>query len=245
MIEFGYVKLYSWLYFKYGLKEFYIDELYKNLRELGLKTPLNILLQRLSTKGYIERVSRGRYRVIHPYILFLESLGYRWRDRINKNYRLILEFIISSIIGYFRERLISIVLFGSLARGTTKNYSDIDLLVVAERIPSSYSKRVKILSSILEGVSEIRYRLWMEEKLYPLVDIILLTKEEARINHPFYLDMVDDAIIIYDRDSFMRHRIDKIRDKLTELGSQKVQLPDGRYYWVLKPSIKWGEVIEL
>jgi len=28
---------------------------------------------------------------------------FKLRDRINKNYRLILEFIISSIIGYFRE----------------------------------------------------------------------------------------------------------------------------------------------
>lgn len=245
MIEFEYVKLYSWLLFKYGLNEFSIDELYKDAERPDFKTPLNILLQRLYGKGFLERVSRGRYKVVHPYILFLEALGYRWRDGIVKDYRPILEFVVSSIIEHFRERLVSIVLFGSLARGAAKKYSDIDLLVIANGIPSSYSERIKILSNILEGVGEIRYRLWMEKKIYPLVDIILLSREEARLNHPFYLDMVGDAIIIYDRGSFMRNRIDEIRKKLSELGSKRVQLPDGRYYWVLKPSIKRGEVIEL
>ena len=244
-MEFNYFKLYSLLYFKFGLNEFTLDDISRDFERLGVKTPLGILIQRLYSKGYVERVSRGRYRIILPNVILLEALGFKWRDRINRDYRVILEYVVSRIIDYFREKLISVVLYGSLARGTVKEYSDIDLLVIAEDLPCRYSDRVKMISHILDDVSSIRTKLWIEKKIYPLIDIILLSKNEASIHHPFYLDMIYDAIIIYDKDSFMRSKIEELRRKLSEMGSKRIQLPNGRYYWVLKPSIKWGELIEL
>ncbi|HIQ13692.1 MAG TPA: nucleotidyltransferase domain-containing protein [Thermoprotei archaeon] len=244
-MKFSYVKVYSALLLRFGLEVFDLDKVYSELGWLGVKTPLNIIMQRLCRKGYIERVGRGKYRVVHPTILLLESLGYRWRDRVASEYRPILEYVVSRLIEYFRERLVSIVLYGSLARGEARDTSDIDLLIIAVDIPGNYSERVEQISRILDDVSRFRYRLWMEKRIYPLIDIIILDREEAMVNHPLYLDMVYDAIIIYDRDSFMEKRIEAIRRKLDELGSRRIQLPDGRYYWVLKPDLKWGEVIEL
>ena len=245
MKEFKYIRLYSELYFKYGLNEFDINDLDRNIKSLEAGTPINILLERLCRKGYLERISRGRYRVIHPNILLLESIGYDWRSRIKPEYRPMLELVIAKFIEYFREKLISIILFGSLARGTVKEYSDIDLLVVADPIPQDYSDRVKIVSRIIDEVGGVRLKLWRDKGIYPLIDVILLNRDEAKLSHPFYLDMVRDAIIIYDKDSFMEKRIDSIRRRLDELGSVRVQLPNGRYYWILKPGIKWGEIIEL
>ena len=242
----GYIRLYSWLYFRYGLNEFTQKEIYNGVKKLGIKTPTNIIVQRLIQKRYIERVSRGIYRVIHPNILLLEALGYKWRDKVDADYRLIIEVVTAKLIEYFREKLVSIILFGSVARGGAREYSDVDLLVIAEDLPEKYSDRVKILVDILDNdLKNIRYRLWIERRKYPLVDVILLNKEEAYTRHPFYLDIIHDAITIYDRDSFMRKRIDELREKLMELGSRRVELPDGRYYWIIKPSIKWGETLEL
>ncbi len=245
MKKFNYMKIYSSLYFRFGLNEFKLNDVYSKLKKSDVKTPLNIVIQRLCEKGYVERVGRGRYRVIHPVILLLESLGYKWRDKVDIDYRPILEFTVSKIIDHFRERLVSIVLFGSLARGAIKDTSDIDLLIVADEVSENYSERIKEVSNILDEVSEFRYRLWLKKRKYQLIDMIILNREEAGVNHPFYLDMVYDSIIIYDEDSFMLKKIEEVREKLSKIGSKRIELPDGRYYWVLKPDLKWGEIIEL
>jgi len=178
-MKFSYVKVYSALLLRFGLEVFDLDKVYSELGWLGVKTPLNIIMQRLCRKGYIERVGRGKYRVVHPTILLLESLGYRWRDRVASEYRPILEYVVSRLIEYFRERLVSIVLYGSLARGEARDTSDIDLLIIAVDIPGNYSERVEQISRILDDVSRFRYRLWMEKRIYPLIDIIILDREEA------------------------------------------------------------------
>ncbi|RLG61730.1 hypothetical protein DRN87_01790, partial [Candidatus Geothermarchaeota archaeon] len=98
-----------------------------------------------------------------------------------------LELVIAKFIEYFREKLISIILFGSLARGTVKEYSDIDLLVVADPIPQDYSDRVKIISQIIDEVGGVRLKLWRDKGIYPLIDVILLNRDEAKLSHPFYL----------------------------------------------------------
>ncbi len=48
----------------------------------------------------------------------------------------------------FGNKLISIVLFGSYARGTCTEYSDVDLLVVAEGLPENRIARHKILNDV-------------------------------------------------------------------------------------------------
>jgi predicted nucleotidyltransferase len=50
---------------------------------------------------------------------------------------------------YYADRLVSIVFFGSAARGTQNNNSDVDLLIVAEDLPSGRLKRVKEFEIIL------------------------------------------------------------------------------------------------
>ena len=48
----------------------------------------------------------------------------------------------------FRDELVSIVLFGSYARGTAKEHSDVDLLVIVERAPRNILKRFDIFNRI-------------------------------------------------------------------------------------------------
>jgi len=43
----------------------------------------------------------------------------------------------------------------------------------------------------------------------------------------------------------MKKRLEKLKDKLSELKARKVLLADGKWYWELKPEIKKGKVIEL
>ena len=57
-------------------------------------------------------------------------------------------------------------------------------------------------------------------------------------------DMVAEGEILMD-DGTLRNKFDSLRERLRELGSRKVSLPDGTYYWLLRPGLRFGDVIEL
>ena len=72
-----------------------------------------------------------------------------------------------------------------------------------------------------------------------------LNPEEAKLHRPIYLDMVEDSIIIYDRDKFIEATLSNLKRKLKKLGAKRIFLKDGTWYWDLKPDIQQGEVVEI
>jgi len=75
----------------------------------------------------------------------------------------------------------------------------------------------------------------------PYFSYLILSKEEADENRYIYLDMVEDAKLLFDRAGFFAKRLRAVRNRLDELGSMRVQLEDGTWYWDLKPDLKAGE----
>lgn len=73
---------------------------------------------------------------------------------------------------------------------------------------------------------------------------IIKTPLEAAAGSPIFLDMVDDSVILYDRGEFFKKVLDKLRHRLNELGSKRV-FKGSRWYWILKPGLKPGEVFEI
>jgi predicted nucleotidyltransferase len=141
------------------------------------------------------------------------------------------------------ENLVSVVLFGSVARGEAHEKSDIDLFVVAERLPRGAFKRRELLEPIKAQLDPELEKLWRQGIYTDFVEIIC-TKEEAQRFRPFYLDMTEEAIILYDRDGFFAGILECLRKKLRELGAQRKRM--GKvWYWDLKPDYKPGEVIDL
>ena len=136
-------------------------------------------------------------------------------------------------------RLRSLVLFGSLARGQGTARSDVDILVVAERFPRSLAERRRPL---LAAWSHARAR-----HALPAVEWNLVTKTpaEARYHSPLYLDIVEDGILLVDRGRFFETVLDAMRARMRELGSRRVYLDDGSWYWDLKPDFRFGEVVEI
>ena len=136
-------------------------------------------------------------------------------------------------------RLRSLVLFGSVARGQATARSDIDLLVIAADFPRSLFERRRPL---LEAWARARSRHGL-----PAVEWNLVTKtpEEARFHSPLYLDIVEDGILLVDRGDFFQAVLDAMRARMRELGSRRVFLEDGSWYWDLKPDFRFGEVVEI
>jgi predicted nucleotidyltransferase len=137
------------------------------------------------------------------------------------------------------ERLVSLVLFGSVARGQARPDSDVDLLVVAAGFPHSLAERRKPL---LDTWDRARVR----DGLPPIPwNLVTKSPEEARYHSPLYLDMVEDGVPIFDRDGFFAAILAAMQARMRELGSRRVFLPDGGWYWDLKPDFRAGDVVEI
>ena len=141
------------------------------------------------------------------------------------------------------EELISVVLFGSVARGEAHRTSDIDLLIVAESLPPGRFARWDYLREARAKAEPLLAQL-RDEDIWTDFTEVINTREEAEKIRPLYLDMVEDAVILYDEGGFFHSVLDRLRERLRELGSRRIFTEKG-WYWDLKPDLKPGEVFEL
>ena len=145
------------------------------------------------------------------------------------------------------EQLVSVVLYGSVARRDAQVGSDIDMLVVVDAPSREEGKAVR--ERVVDLVMEFENTGLMEELFQQgcLVDLEyrLYTKEEAQRTHIFYLDLTQDAIFLIDRDGFFAAKLEQVRQRMRELGTRRVYFEDGCWYWELKPGMQPGEVVEL
>ena len=141
------------------------------------------------------------------------------------------------------DALVSAVLFGSVARGDATPYSDIDLFIVIHDLPKG---RIARLDTVRSADKRIETRLNGLRALGVYSDVcpILKTSEEASRVRPLYLDFVEDAIILHDRDGFFADILRRLKRRLKELGSVRRQMGNIRY-WELKPDYRPGEIFEI
>jgi uncharacterized protein len=137
------------------------------------------------------------------------------------------------------ERLVSLVLFGSVARGEARENSDIDVLIVAKGFPRSLRDRRGPLLAAWERARAERSLPWIEWNL------VTKTPEEAWFHSPLFLDMVEDGVLLFDRQGFFGAVLEQMRVRMRELGSRRVRLDDGSWYWDLKPDYRFGDVVEI
>jgi len=143
------------------------------------------------------------------------------------------------LLARFKDDLISLVLFGSVARGTAKKESDIDMLIILKDAPDSYYERLKPVVDIeLEMRKDV-------EGIPHIFSSMILSLDEAKQNRNIFLDMIDHSVILYDTKDFFKNRLSELKKRLDQLGSKKVLLDDDTWYWSLKPDIVAGEIIEL
>ncbi|HDN80363.1 MAG TPA: nucleotidyltransferase domain-containing protein [Chloroflexi bacterium] len=141
------------------------------------------------------------------------------------------------------DRLTSVALYGSVARGEADPESDIDLFIILRDAPRGMLRRRELLEPIRQRLMPELESLW-EQGIYTDFVEVIRTEDEAQLFHPLYLDMIAEAKLLYDRGGFLRKVLEKINQRLEELGAQKESL--GRtYYWNLKAQFTPGEAIEL
>jgi nucleotidyltransferase len=157
-------------------------------------------------------------------------------------YKSLLEKLTELLQEEFQDRLVSVVLYGSVARGDNRNDSDIDLLLVIEDLPKTITERVILFDRVERKLDDDIMRL-MDEGYYVTFSPILKTPEEAMRFSPIYMDITEDAIILYDKNDFFRKVLEKTKKRLKKLGFERVWLSEKSWYW-RKRDYKLGEVID-
>jgi len=140
---------------------------------------------------------------------------------------------------FYGDRLVSLVIFGSVGRGTPRSDSDVDILVVADPLPDGRIPRVREFDAVERSVAtggpaDSAHRL----------SPIFKTPAEVRRGSPLFLDMLDDGRLLYDRGGFFAGQLAALKTRLDKLGSKRIWKDDA-WYWDLKPDYKPGDEIVL
>jgi predicted nucleotidyltransferase len=138
--------------------------------------------------------------------------------------------VVSGLREGLGEDLVSVVLFGSRARGEAREGSDWDFLVVARDLPAGTLERI--------------FRL--KEALPPLcrgeASLLAKTPEEFVSGLPeLYLDIALDGVILHDTDRYMELRLESLQDLIRRKGLRRER--EGRdlvWYWEQPPDPDWS-----
>lgn len=158
---------------------------------------------------------------------------------LRRRFERLLAAVEAAAMEMYGERLVTLAVFGSVGRGTPRPDSDVDLLLIARDLPTGRLARVAEFERVEERVANVMKELAGEGITTSLAPVIK-TPEEVNCGSLLFLDMVDDARILYDREGFFSRFLKRLRAKLHELGAERKQY-GGTWVWVLKQEYVPGE----
>jgi hypothetical protein len=162
---------------------------------------------------------------------------------LRETYEHLLGDILAACQAHYGDRLVSLAVYGSVARQTQRPDSDIDLLVVVDGLPNGRIPRVRDFDAVEVAVEPV-IRAAAAQGVNTYLSPIFKTPAELEIGSPLLLDMVEDARVLHDRDATLQRRLERLRGRLAELGARRIR-KGGGYYWHLKPDYKPGDEIVL
>lgn len=156
------------------------------------------------------------------------------REKISE----LIEKLKAEVITCYGQRLVSLVIFGSAARGTMRPDSDLDILICAENLPQGRRSRLKEFQKVEQSLTEFLKEL-KASRIYTALAPIIKTPNEVEFGSPIFLDMIDNSKIIYDTNSFFENYLRELKQKLEKQGSKKIKFGN-TWYWELTPSLKFA-----
>ncbi|MFQ5710573.1 MAG: nucleotidyltransferase domain-containing protein [Candidatus Geothermarchaeales archaeon] len=210
-----------------------------------------LVLSRLRSKGHLivfDKVGRRRvYRLIRPELAtFAVGVGLESYTNIQGPYVYLTLLFTRGVFRTYGDKVCSIVVYGSVARGLATKSSDLDMLLIVEDLPQSYSERINGLVSIEFDQSVREERGFLRDLGYHAdFSYLPLTPPEAEGFRPLYLEILSDHVVLFDRNGYFEKLSKIFEGKLAELGAKKVRVEGGGWYWILKPDIEFGEEVVL
>ena len=158
-------------------------------------------------------------------------------------WRALLDRVVAEYRATLGSDLVALACFGSVARGEARPDSDLDLYAVTRaRVSVFFDARLDRLRRLRESAE---YQRLAAEGYRPEPMPIFHTVEDLR-SHPWIvLDIAHHGVVLFDPDGVLAMELEAVRQRLRQLGSRRIERPDGTWYWDLKPDWRPGETIEL
>ncbi|MFN3621903.1 MAG: nucleotidyltransferase domain-containing protein, partial [Nitrososphaerales archaeon] len=90
----------------------------------------------------------------------------------------------------------SIILYGSVARGTQGVGSDIDLLIISECLPKNFLERLKSVAELNNSTTPIEALAYTPQEFQQMAERL----------HPTALSALEDGVILFDDGFFQQQR---------------------------------------
>jgi len=144
-----------------------------------------------------------------------------------KKVRDALKFFVKECKKKFGKDLVSIILFGSYARGNWKEYSDVDLLVIVRKKLPSFKERFKLLEDTTSKILEKYYL-----RFFPIITSV--DELDPKYLNPLILGILTGHKILFGK-RFWKEYISKLKNTIEEFEPIYVE---GEKEWKIKDLIK-------
>lgn len=150
-----------------------------------------------------------------------------------ETYREYINLFLNKLKQALGDDLLSVALFGSIARGDGTPESDIDLLIIVK------GNRIQNFNKYIE------VKMAVENSNPPFFSSIFTTVENLKKNPRILLDILYEGKILHDPSDILKDLLNKLNNKLLELGAKRIELSPDIWLWDLKPDWKPGEEVEI
>ena len=161
-----------------------------------------------------------------------------------QRYQELLDRLLAELKATYGRRLVACAVFGSVGRRTPRYGSDIDFLLVVRGLPRGRLNRVEEFLEVETRLEPALKATAAEGAHNIALSPVFKTPEEVEAGSPLFLDLVEDARILYDPEGFLARYLDRLRARLRALGARRIRRGNA-WYWELKPDLKPGEVFSL
>jgi len=233
---------YARLYRDFRLEIFTFNSAQESLK---LDKPmLNMVLSKLHRERLVTIFSKSRprnYRLLDPKSFILLASGILKNIQRIKQERYINLLCYAAVKALENYDLTSFIVYGSVARGTAKNESDVDTLIISDDFVGSVGSRIERLCRIENLIKDELDWLRLKE-VFADFSFYPFRREEVERLPLLLLDLTEDAIIIVDRENYFENLLIKLKAKLISTNAKRVFIDQDKWYWNLNPDLKVGEI---
>jgi len=147
--------------------------------------------------------------------------------RLPKKVKDALKFFVNECKKKFRKDLVSIILFGSYAKGNWKEYSDVDLLIIVDKKLPLFKERFKLLEDITSKIIEKYYL-----RLFPIITSV--DELNPKYLNPLILGILTGHKVLFGK-KFWNKYLSKLKNTIEELDPIYIE---GEKEWKIKDLIK-------
>jgi predicted nucleotidyltransferase len=238
----------DWLYRRYArLYDYRGEESWVLADAMGLwgdgEGRANAVVSELRKRGHVVVMAREgrvrRYRLVSPGDFLFSFVHLPSLELVKAEaYRPMIVKAVRGLKEGLGTRLVSVGLFGSVARGTPTKTSDVDLYVVGDWESMNKSRRLDEVFPCLRTLDQERVRL-LNSGLATDASVYPVSREEAVRFHSLHLDLSVEGIVLYDPTGFLSQAWARLRVWLERKGAERVQTGE-TWFWRLDPGLEVG-----